>query len=83
MTPAPAMSGNLPAQNRMQGWDNYPAALPRSLRSAEDVYDLRDRLDQKSQGLFITDLSKRKLEVWVEGAGMSDEIAHANIASRY
>ena len=83
MTPAPAMSDNLPAQNRMQGWENYPAALPRSLRSAEDVHDLRDQLDQKSKNLFTGELSKRKLEVWIEGAGMSDEIAHANIASRY
>lgn len=84
MSPAGAMLDSQPTQDdRMQGWENYPTALPRSLRSAEDVDDLQEQLERKSGDLFITDLSKRKLEVWIEGAGISDEIARANIASRY
>ena len=84
MTPARPMLGIKPTQDdRMQGWENYPTALPRSLRSAEDVDDLQEQLERKSEDLFISDLSERKLEVWIEGAGISDEIARANIASRY
>ena len=84
MTPAGAMLGIQPTQqDRMEGWQDYPTALPRSLRSAEDVDDLQEQLEQKSGDLFITDLSKRKLEVWIEGVGISDEIARANIAFRY
>ena len=84
MTPARAMLSTQPTQeDRMQGWENYPTALPRSLRSAEDVDDLQEQLERKSRDLFINDPSKRKLEVWTEGAGISDEIARANMASRY
>ena len=84
MTAVGAMLGNLPTQkDRMQGWKDYPAALPRSVRSAEDVYDLREQLEQRGEGLFVSEPHKRKLEVWIEGAGISDEIARANIASKY
>ena len=84
MTPARAMLGIKPTQDdRMQGWQNYPTALPRSLRSAEDVDDLQEQLERKSEDLFISEPSKRKLDVWIEGAGISDEIARANIESRY
>ena len=80
MSPAGAMLDIQPTQDdRMQGWQNYPTAHPRSLRSAEDVDDLQEQLERKSEDLFISDLSKRKLEVWIEGADISDEIARANI----
>lgn len=76
MAPAGAMLGNLPTQkDPMQGWDNYPTALPRHLHSTEDVDDLRERLERKSKSLFTSERHKDQLEVWVEGAGISDEIA--------
>ena len=84
MTPAGVMLGNLPIQeDLMRGWENYPTALARYLHSAEDVDDLREQLERRSENLFITEPSKTKLEVWIEGAGISDEIACANIASKY
>jgi len=55
----------------MHGCENYPTALPRSLQWVDDVYDLGEQLEQKSEFLFVTELSKIKLEVSIQGAGIS------------
>ena len=83
MTPTGVMLNRPIQEDLMQGWENYPNTPPRCQRSAEDVDDLRGQLERKSKNLFISELPKAKLEVWIEGAGISDEIARANIASRY
>ena len=76
ITPAGAMLGNLSIQkDLMQGWENYPTALPRYLHLVEDVDDLREQLERKSKNLFTTERPKEQLEVWIEGAGISDKIA--------
>jgi hypothetical protein len=55
----------------MHGCENYPTALPRSLHSVDDVYDLGEQLEQKSESLFVTEPSKIKLEVSIQGVGIS------------
>jgi hypothetical protein len=59
----------------MLGWEKYPIALPRAVRGRDDVHDLEEQLQQKCESLFVSDPSKIKLEIFIQGAGISEEIA--------
>lgn len=59
----------------MLGWEMYPLALPRAVRGRDDVHDLQEQLQQKCGSLFVSDPSKIKLEIFIPGAGITEEIA--------
>jgi len=48
-----------------------------------DVYDLWEQLKQNCVSLFVGDPSKIKLEVSIQGVGMSEEIPAANLEGKY
>jgi hypothetical protein len=51
----------------MLGWDKYPIALPHSVRWVDDVYNMRERLEQNCESLFVSEASKIQLEVSIQG----------------
>jgi len=51
----------------MLGWEKYPIALPHSVRWVDDVYNLRERLEQNCESLFVSESSKIQLEVSIQG----------------
>jgi len=60
----------------MLGWEKYPIALPRTVRGRDDVHDLEEQLQQKCEFLFVSDPSKVKLDIFIQGAGMLEESPH-------